>query len=663
MSKLKLQRKIFIYLLIVFVLFTATALRQFCQPAYAAEDSSTSDYDNSWAKDVISHYIQRGVIIPDKDGNVEPRKAMTRVEVAILINKALNFTKTAEISYTDVTSADSFYKDLQIAKGMGYMIGGGDKQPFRPNAPITRQEMSILVSRILELQLNIEAAKIFADFDKIPTDEAKGAIGAMADPTVKVLEGIGNGLFDPNADITRDQAYTMIYRAEKIYLELQSGKRQYLSVDIIQKETFGNLSITKNYHDVNVYSQDVILQNIVIWGDLSIHRNISGNVALNNVTVKGNTYIYGGDLIKIDNSKLNILTVDKDNNTIYLDFSGTSSVSKIFANSGLFINAPAMTIPNIIISETEKSAIVSIKGLLIENLEVQSRAYVNIMDGIVQDLLIGHSASDTVVFVEQSAHIIDAVVNCAAAIRGKGTVISVILNTDKAVISTEHTKITDNRGNINTNNGKDDKKDTSTQNTTSTATNATNNSNNTPNYPSYPLEMPNFQLPQLPVPSNPTTGQQNNTNNQNNQNNTNNQNTQNTQNNTNNQNNTNTNTPTEYKKPEETGIPAPNPQPIPQPTTTSKLNIKDFDDVEPKVRDSKTIDLLFMKDFGNLTTVFFISDEIQVTNAKYEEYYDEDGIITGKYVLTLSKPLERGKSYILLITVERQTKRIPIGLD
>ena len=169
MTKRMYKSKIIIYILVIFTLVSSVPT------VYAAD----VDYAESWAKEVIVYYIERGVVFPDEDGNIQPRKPMMRAEVAMLINKSLGFTKTAEINYTDVTPIDSFYKDLQIAKGMGYMIGGGDKQPFRPYDPITRQEMSILVARVLELQPNIEAAKIFVDFDDMPTDEAKGAIGAI----------------------------------------------------------------------------------------------------------------------------------------------------------------------------------------------------------------------------------------------------------------------------------------------------------------------------------------------------------------------------------------------------------------------------------------------------------------------------------------------------
>ena len=471
MTKRTYKDKIIVYILVIFMLVSVI-------PAVYAADV---DYAESWAKDVITYYIERGVVFPDDDGNIQPRKPMTRAEVAMLINKSLGFTKTAEINYTDVMPIDPFYKDLQIAKGMGYMIGGGEKQPFRPYDPITRQEMSILVARVLELQPNIEAAKIFVDFDDMPTDEAKGAIGAMADPSVKVLEGVGEGLFDPNYNITRDQAYTMIYRAEKIYWELQSGKRQYSSINVFQKEPFGDISIQKNYNNVEVFSQEITLRNITVWGDLTIHGGVnSGNIELDNVIIKGNTNIHGGDSVKINNGKLNIVTIKKAVGAVQLDFAGTSSVSKISAHSEVTINATSMTIPEITISETMEDAAISISAANVGNIDIESGAIVSIETGVVQGLTIGYSADGTVVYVQEPATVVNATVKSMAGIGGKGTVTTAKLSSLGALVTTPYTKITDMFGNTFANDA-DGKALISepTQNPTAASnTDNTNNSNN-----------------------------------------------------------------------------------------------------------------------------------------------------------------------------------------
>ena len=508
-----------IFVFIAIILFQGTHL-----------NISASDYDESWAKDVIEHFLERGIISPDENGKIEPRKPMTRAEVAIIINKALNFTKTAEINYTDVKSTDFFYKDLQIAKGMGYMIGGGDNQPFRPNEPITRQEMSIIVSRVLELQPNVEAAEIFNDFEEIPTYEAKGAIGAMADPAVKVLEGIGDGLFAPNSDITRDQAYTMVYRAEKIYRELQSGEREYSSVNIFQRETVGNTLMTQNYHNVSIYSQDTSLKNIVVWGDLTIQGSASDSgIRIDDVIVKGNTYIYGGEQIKISNSKLNAVVINNINDSAILEFNEKSSASKILINSGAVINAPAMTVSDIVISGTPENAVVYINALLVENIELQSSSAVNIIGGIVRELVIDEKAENTVVFIEKPVNIVNATISSSAVVYGQGTLIAANLKTSRTVIVPLDTKVTDMFGRVISENENDKTSDVAEQNNnqsydTGNTGNSYNNNNSDIQYNQwdYYNSNQNNTQNQNPPPNsnnNNSTGQQNNQNNQSNQNN------------------------------------------------------------------------------------------------------------------------------------------------
>ena len=640
-------------------------------PTYTLAVSPVLDYEESWAKDVISHYIKRGVVFPDENGNIEPRKAMTRAEVAMLINNALSFTKTAEINYTDVTPQDSFYKDLQIAKGMGYMIGGGERQPFRPYDPITRQEMSILVARVLELQHNINSAKIFVDFDEIPTDEAKGAIGSMADSKVKVLEGIGDGLFAPNADITRDQAYTMIYRAEKIYLELQRGEREYSSVNIFQRETFGAPTVTKNYHNISIYSQEATLENIVIWGDLTIHGSVlNGSVSLDDITVKGNTYIYGGESIKISNSELNTVVINKESDSVNFNLSGASEVAKITASSNASINAPAMKIPEIVIvSQAEKNPNVSLDAMLIENIDINSRSVVNITNGIVQSLLIDYGAFDAVVEVEESASIISATVNDVAAIYGEGMVASVRANTLGAIILTENTNVTDISGNtVTTNTSNNSNNSTSSQNmqndnniyipyptdnTNNIDSNNTNSNNNIyipwDNYIPYPSNntnnidnsntTTNNTNTAPPANNNPPSGQQTNQPEQGNQNNS-------QGNNNNNQSNSqgqgggNTNT-----------------QSVKEPENSSKSQItpiSELTNIMISVIDPKTI-VLYMDNYGDIG--FNVYRGIKENNKIIIDYEYiitfkcEYGNINGMsgYIITLNDDIDDSYPYIIKI--------------
>lgn len=415
---------------------------------------SASDYSNlDWAKSTIDSFINRKIITADENGNIDPNKLLTRAEMATLINKAFGFTKTAEINYSDVQKADSYYRDLQIAKGVGYMKGD-TTGTFRPNAPISRQEMAIIVSRILELTPNMTSATSYKDYNKMSSDEAKGAIGAMS--AVDVLQGVSSTekIFDPLANITKAQACVMVARAEKVYLELKDGARKYANANVTGSNTLGDDATVKNYNNVYVSGQDTTLKNIVIHGDLTIMASVGdGDVTLQNVTVKGHTYIYGGgkNSIKADNSKFATITIDKKiaGDTARLVLSGNSAVDNVVAKSGVNLEADAkIKVPNVTIpKDAAKNSVVTISATIGE-LTVQATVKVTLSGNAqIEVLTLTATAGGTSVAIDAGSVIGQALLNAAVAVTGKGEIEVAVVTADGVELGSIAATAVDSAGN------------------------------------------------------------------------------------------------------------------------------------------------------------------------------------------------------------------------
>jgi predicted membrane protein len=138
---------------------------------------------------------------------------MTRAMLStVLARMAMIDTSSYTIRVFDDVSPDAWYgPSVAWAYEQGIVTGVGGKQ-FNPDANITRQEFSVMLSRFISfmnLRLKSETAAPFADEDQAST----WAQTAAADmKKYGIVTGKPGNLFDPNSDITRAEITAMLYR-------------------------------------------------------------------------------------------------------------------------------------------------------------------------------------------------------------------------------------------------------------------------------------------------------------------------------------------------------------------------------------------------------------------------------------------------------------------
>ena len=91
------------------------------------------------------------------------------------------------------------------------IINGMTEDTFAPDAGLTRAQFCAIVVRALGLAEEKTAA--FTDVRQ--TDWFCGFVGAAS--KAGIVNGVGNGKFDPQGAITREQAATMLARASKSF--------------------------------------------------------------------------------------------------------------------------------------------------------------------------------------------------------------------------------------------------------------------------------------------------------------------------------------------------------------------------------------------------------------------------------------------------------------
>jgi hypothetical protein len=283
----------------------------------------TEDIKGHWAEGTISEWINSDLIAGYPDGTFKPDNTITRAEVMALANRCMGFTAGGEISFTDVKDTDWYSDIVKIAVNAGYINGYPDGT-MKPDAPISRQEVATIVSKIKNLEGDPLAAEIFTDSAAIP-DWSKGIIGAVA--KAGFMKGYPDGSFMPFNNMTRAEAVVTLNN-----LRVEEEPAADLTVIDIAGVYGPEEGLRVLDYDVYIKADGVTLQNISTTGNVIIDEQVGdGTVTLNNVTAN-NLYVRGGgkDSIHINGGSYNKIIIEKTSSgsvrIVAVDVSGAEVV-------------------------------------------------------------------------------------------------------------------------------------------------------------------------------------------------------------------------------------------------------------------------------------------------------------------------------------------------
>lgn len=165
-----------------------------------------------WAKTAIYMLYEKEVISGKSEEAFAPADFVTRAEFLRMAMEAFDLTEDgAKCTMSDVSENDWFYK--YVASGEEKEIINGDNGAFRPNDKITRQDIAVILDKIIEaagIRPDIKDEEIsFVDEDKI-SDYAKDSVSSMCQ--YGFINGDDNNMIRANDNATRAEAAVLIYR-------------------------------------------------------------------------------------------------------------------------------------------------------------------------------------------------------------------------------------------------------------------------------------------------------------------------------------------------------------------------------------------------------------------------------------------------------------------
>ncbi|MDF2669090.1 MAG: hypothetical protein K0R67_1396 [Paenibacillus sp.] len=391
--------------------------------AFAAD--VRTDSQGHWAEQQLAAWLSKGYIQGYEDGSLRPDNPIKRGELLALINRLNELKDTAAVTFNDVPVDHWAYSEVAKAVKAGYIEGYEDNS-IRIDNPISRQELAVMVARLLKLSVSPDStasADKFMDAASMP-DWSKQQIGVLA--SIGVINGYEDGSFKPAGLVTRAEVVVMLERASHSAIYYKAG---------VYGPTSGTSTITGN---VNVTAAGVTLQNMRIEGDLTLGEGIGeGDVTLKNVTITGKTRINGGgaNSIHLVDSLLLELVINKQIGIVRIIASGSTSVQKADVQSGAIVESDGITSGEGIQSVTlsallPKGAQITLQGNY-EDVQVFAKGIMlEIPKGTIDKLTIDKQSDETKLIASRDASILVLVLDAAAAVFGQGSIKLAIINAE-----------------------------------------------------------------------------------------------------------------------------------------------------------------------------------------------------------------------------------------
>lgn len=169
------------------------------------------DAKDHWARDYLEALADKKIMTGYGDGTVSPDIGVTREEMAVLLTRILGLSEVMstgmQTPYTDHADIQSYARQAVYVLSERNIYLGYDDGSFKPQNVLTREEIMSLFDRIIA-DIDVEELT-FTDKDDI-SGWAYNSVAQLY--TYGIVNGYPDGRIIPQADVTRAEAAVMIYK-------------------------------------------------------------------------------------------------------------------------------------------------------------------------------------------------------------------------------------------------------------------------------------------------------------------------------------------------------------------------------------------------------------------------------------------------------------------
>lgn len=171
-----------------------------------------------WAEKAVAVMVELGVLEDIADESFYPGENITRGDFITMLVRVCKLKSSAAANaepFGDVNSESYQYEPVMIAKALG-IAKGDENGNFRPDEPITRQDICALVYRTMRKMDKVNPEIVpenyladFSDKDSIAEYAVESVAGLIR---AKLIIGDDTGLFRPADNMTRAEAAVLLNR-------------------------------------------------------------------------------------------------------------------------------------------------------------------------------------------------------------------------------------------------------------------------------------------------------------------------------------------------------------------------------------------------------------------------------------------------------------------
>lgn len=177
-----------------------------------------TDISGHWGQADIQQFADRMIVTGTGQNRFEPARTITRAELATLLTRTLGLAERSPSdsasSFADVNATAWYNNSVRTAVDTGLMLGDANGT-FRPQAAVTREELAVILQRTLSLidqnqaTATSEPTILFSDA-KQASSWSRSAIQYVG--TTGILKGNALKQFQPKEKLTRVESIVALSR-------------------------------------------------------------------------------------------------------------------------------------------------------------------------------------------------------------------------------------------------------------------------------------------------------------------------------------------------------------------------------------------------------------------------------------------------------------------
>lgn len=180
---------------------SSSQITRFGFAPFTDDDGNTHEYTITWAS-------QAGVVGGISETRFAPNRSVTRAQMATFLNNTFAWppAPTTTSTFPDVRAGSTHHAAIEAIAAAKITLGYRDGS-YRPDAPVTREEMATFLARAQAL-----TASTTGSFSDVPIGSTHDAsIQAVA--AAGITDGCSLSTFCPRDPVTRGQLATFVYRS------------------------------------------------------------------------------------------------------------------------------------------------------------------------------------------------------------------------------------------------------------------------------------------------------------------------------------------------------------------------------------------------------------------------------------------------------------------